>query len=56
MLETKAITDQQFQQGFKEELEVATDTRDATAHAEFVAEMAGRSSMTPMATTRIPRA
>src|SRR4029078_9723407 len=40
MLETKAITDQQFQQGVKEELEVRTDTRDATAHAEFVAEMA----------------
>jgi len=40
MLETRAITDQQFQQGMKEELDVRTDTRDATAHAEFVAEMA----------------
>jgi penicillin-binding protein 1A len=40
MLETRAITDQQFQQGTKEELEVRADTRDATAHAEFVAEMA----------------
>ena len=37
MLETRAITDQQFQQGMKEELEVRTDTRDATAHAEMLA-------------------
>src|SRR5207249_6285735 len=40
MLETRAITDQQFQQGMKDDLEVRSDTRDATAHAEFVAEMA----------------
>ncbi|MEP6701518.1 MAG: penicillin-binding protein 1A [Betaproteobacteria bacterium] len=40
MLETRAITDQQYQQGTKEELEIRTDTRDVTAHAEFVAEMA----------------
>jgi len=40
MLETRALTDQQFQQAMKEELDVRTDTREATAHAEFVAEMA----------------
>jgi penicillin-binding protein 1A len=40
MLETRALTDQQFQQAMKEELDVRTETREATAHAEFVAEMA----------------
>ena len=40
MLETRALTDQQFQQAMKEELEVRTETRDAAAHAEFIAEMA----------------
>src|SRR4029079_3338987 len=40
MLETRALTDQQFQQAMKEEPEVHTETREATAHAEFVAEMA----------------
>src|SRR4029079_14878741 len=40
MLETRAITDQQFQQAMKEELDGPTETRGATAHAEFVAEMA----------------
>ena len=40
MLETKAITDQQFKEAVNEELQVRNDTRDGTAHAEFVAEMA----------------
>ena len=40
MLETKALTDPQYQAAMKEELDVRTDTRDAAAHAEFVAEMA----------------
>ena len=40
MLETRALTVQQFQQAMKEELVVRTETRDAAAHAEFIAEMA----------------
>ena len=40
MLETKAITDPQYQQAIKEDLAVRTETRDAAAHAEFIAEMA----------------
>ena len=40
MLETKAITDQQFKEAMVEELAVRATTHDAAAHAEFVAEMA----------------
>ncbi len=40
MLETKAIADPQYQQAIKEDLAVRTETRDAAAHAEFIAEMA----------------
>ncbi|MBC8007231.1 MAG: PBP1A family penicillin-binding protein, partial [Prolixibacteraceae bacterium] len=40
MLETKVITDEQFQLAMKEELDVRTESRDAAAHAEFIAEMA----------------
>ena len=40
MLETRAITDQQFKDAIGEELNVRAESRDAAAHAEFVAEMA----------------
>ncbi|MEO8133522.1 MAG: penicillin-binding protein 1A [Betaproteobacteria bacterium] len=40
MLETRAITEQQFQAGLKEDLDVRTEVHDSAAHAEFVAEMA----------------
>lgn len=40
MFETRALTDQQFQQAMHEELAVRTETQDAAAHAEFIAEMA----------------
>ena len=40
MLETKALTDPQFKEAVKEELDVRMESHDAAAHAEFVAEMA----------------
>ena len=40
MLETKAITDQQFKEAVNEELRVRNESQDGLAHAEFVAEMA----------------
>ncbi|MBK8739304.1 MAG: penicillin-binding protein 1A [Betaproteobacteria bacterium] len=40
MLETRAITDPQYQRAIEEDLAVRTESRDAAAHAEFIAEMA----------------